>query len=301
MSERHPVIAVTGSSGAGTSTFTQAFERVSHQLGINMAFVEGDAFHAYDRDQMAAAVSRARIRGENFSHFGPQANLLDKLEALFASYGRDGSGQIRHYLHTDSDAISAGQAVGTFTPWEPLPPDTDMLVYEGLHGGVVTKELDIAQHVDLLIGVAPIVNLEWIQKIRRDTGERGHDPEEVTRTILRRMPDYVHYISPQFSRTDINFQRVPLVDVANPFMTPEIPSSEESVIVVRFAPQGRARADFSDWLSRIPGAFMSRADTIVVPGPQQPLAIELILRPAVEQLAARRARILGAASWNIVD
>ena len=301
MSERYPVIAVTGSSGAGTSTFMQVFERVAHQLDLRLAFVEGDAFHAYDREQMQAAVSRATIRGENFSHFGPQANLLDKLEALFASYGRDGSGQVRHYLHTDSEAIEAGQPVGTFTPWEPLPPDTDMLVYEGLHGGVVTKELDIARHVDLLIGVAPIVNLEWIQKIRRDTGERGHDPEEVTRTILRRMPDYVNYISPQFSRTDINFQRVPLVDVANPFMTPEIPRAGILGEAHDHDALLRARADFSDWLSRIPGAFMSRADTIVVPGPQQPLAIELILRPAVEQLAARRQRALGASTWTIAD
>lgn len=301
VSERHPVIAVTGSSGAGTSTFMQVFERVAHQLDLNIAFVEGDAFHAYDREHMQAAVSRARIRGENFSHFGPQANLLDKLEALFANYGRKGTGKRRRYLHTESEAIEAGQPVGTFTPWEPLPPDTDMLVYEGLHGGVVTNELNIAQHVDLLIGVAPIVNLEWIQKIRRDTGERGHDPEEVTRTILRRMPDYVNYISPQFSRTDINFQRVPLVDVANPFMRADIPSAEESVVVVRFAESSRTRPDFGDWLARIPGAFATRADTIVVPGPQQPLAIELILRPAVEQLAARRAHALGANAWNTVS
>lgn len=295
------MIAVTGSSGAGTSTFMQVFERVARALDLRPAFVEGDAFHAYDREQMQAAVSRARIRGENFSHFGPQANLLDKLEALFASYGRDGSGMVRHYLHTDAEAISAGQPVGTFTPWEPLPPDTDMLVYEGLHGGVVTNELDIASHVDLLIGVAPIVNLEWIQKICRDTGERGQDAESVTRTILRRMPDYVHYISPQFSRTDINFQRVPLVDVANPFVATEIPRAEESVVVVRFAPNSRTRAQFSDWLSQIPGAFMTRADTIVIPGPQQPLAVELILRPAVERLAARRARALGVNSWNTAD
>lgn len=301
MSERHPVIAVTGSSGAGTSTFMQVFQRVARELDLRPAFVEGDAFHAYDREQMQAAIARARIRGENFSHFGPQANLLDKLEALFASYGANGSGTVRRYLHTEAEAIQAGQPVGTFTPWEPLPPDTDLMVYEGLHGGVVTKELNIAQHVDLLIGVAPIVNLEWIQKICRDTAERGHDAEEVTRTILRRMPDYVTYISPQFSRTDVNFQRVPLVDVSNPFLAREIPRADESVVVVRFAEGGRVEPNFNEWLSQIPGAFKSRADTIVVPGPQQPLAMELILRPAVSRLAARRARALGAKTWSIVS
>jgi phosphoribulokinase len=299
MSARHPIIAVTGSSGAGTSTFMHAFERVFAQLNLRAAFVEGDAFHAYDREQMQAAIARARIRGENFSHFGPQANLLDKLEALFASYGSKGTGNVRRYLHTEAEAIEAGQAVGTFTPWEKLPPDADMMVYEGLHGGVVTEELDIAQHVDLLIGVAPIVNLEWIQKLCRDTSVRGHAADDVTRTILRRMPDYVNFITPQFSRTDINFQRVPLVDVSDPFVATRIPRAEESLVVVRFAENSRFTASYPEWLSQIPGAFMSRADTMVVPGQQQPLALELILRPAVERLAARRRNATGESTWNI--
>lgn len=299
MSARHPIIAVTGSSGAGTSTFMHAFERVFAQLGLRAVFVEGDAFHAYDREQMGAAVERARIRGENFSHFGPQANQLDKLEALFASYARNGTGKLRRYLHTEAEAIEAGQAIGTFTPWEPLPPDSDIMLYEGLHGGVVTSELDVAQYVDLLIGVAPILNLEWIQKLCRDTHERGHDADDVTRTILRRMPDYVNYITPQFSRTDINFQRVPLVDVADPFVATRIPRAEESLVVIHFAERSRFTPAYSEWLAQIPGAFMSRADTMVIPGQQQPLALELMLRPAVEQLAQRRRAATGEANWSV--
>ena len=101
---------------------------------------------------------------------------------------------------------------GTFTPWTQLPAETDLLFYEGLHGGVVTERVNVARYVDLMIGVVPIINLEWIQKVHRDTAERGYSPEAVTDTILRRMYDYTHYIVPQFSRTDINFQRVPTVD-----------------------------------------------------------------------------------------
>ncbi len=40
-----------------------------------------------------------------------------------------------------------------------------MLFYEGLHGGVVTPQHDVASHVDLLVGVVPIVNLEWIKSL----------------------------------------------------------------------------------------------------------------------------------------
>ena len=92
----------------------------------------------------------------------------------------------------------------------------DLLFYEGLHGAVVTDKVNIAHHADLKIGVVPIINLEWIQKIHRDKAARGYSTEAVTDTILRRMPDYVNYICPQFAETDINFQRVPTVDTSNP-------------------------------------------------------------------------------------
>lgn len=292
MSQLHPIIAVTGSSGAGTSTARRAFEQIFRVLHQKAAYIEGDSFHSYDREQMAAGIQRARIRGENFSHFGPQANHLDKLEELFRQYGDNGTGFCRRYLHTEDEAKAFGQPVGTFTEWEDLPDDTDFLFYEGLHGGAVTEEVDVAQHVDLLIGMTPTINLEWTQKIRRDIEERGHTPEDITKTILRRMPDYVNYITPQFSRTHINFQRVPLVDTSNPFLAPDIPSPDESLTVIRVARPAKLKVEFPYVLSMVHGSFMSRPNTLVVPGSKAALAMEIILRPIIEDMARKRQELL---------
>lgn len=288
MSARHPIVAVTGSSGAGTSSTRGLFARLFNDLRLDAAFVDGDSFHAFDREQMRAALERARIRGEHFSHFGPAANLWDRLDKLFRDFAETGTGSVRHYVHTEAEAIEFGTAVGTFTPWAPLPAGTQVLFYEGLHGGVVTEEHDVARHVDLLVGMTPTVNLEWIQKIRRDTDERGYDAEQVLRTILRRMPDYAHHIAPQFSRSDVNFQRVPLVDTSNPFMLQDIPKAEESLLVIHLNEHGRIPVDFDDLLADLPGAFLSRKDTLVVAGEHMERAMEQVLRPALERLAAGR-------------
>jgi phosphoribulokinase len=289
VSAEHPIVAVTGSSGAGTSSTRPLFAQLFDQLRLKAAFVDGDSFHVYDREQMGAVLHRARIRGENFSHFGPAANLWDRLDTLFRDFGATGTGTVRSYLHSEAEAAAAGQPVGTFTPWAPLPAGTDVLFYEGLHGGVVTEEHDLAQHVDLLVGMTPTVNLEWIQKIRRDTDERGYDAAEVTRTILRRMPDYAHYIAPQFSRTDVNFQRVPLVDTSNPFMLQDIPKPKESLLVIHLNEHGRIPVDFDELLADLPGAFLSRPDTLVVPGEHMSRAMEQVLKPALERLALGRS------------
>jgi phosphoribulokinase len=286
VSARHPIIAVTGSSGAGTSSTRGLFAAAFTQLGLRATFVDGDSFHAYDREQMRAVMERARIRGENFSHFGPAANLWDRLEALFRDFGETGAGSVRSYLHTEAEARQAGLLVGTFTPWAPLPPGTQLLFYEGLHGGVVTDEHDIAGHADLLVGMTPTVNLEWIQKVRRDTDDRGYDAQEVMRTILRRMPDYAQYIAPQFSRTDVNFQRVPLVDTSNPFTLQDIPSAEESLLVIHVNSRGRLPVDFDELLAGLQGAYRSRPDTLVVPGEHMAQAMEQVLVPALERIAA---------------
>lgn len=149
-------------------------------------------------------------------------------------YGEFGKGQSRKYLHTYDEAVPWNQVPGTFTPWQPLPEPTDVLFYEGLHGGVVTPQHDVAKHVDLLVGVVPIVNLEWIQKLIRDTSERGHSREAVMDSVVRSMEDYINFITPQFSRTHINFQRVPTVDTSNPFAAKGIPSLDESFVVIHF-------------------------------------------------------------------
>jgi len=146
--------------------------------------------------------------------------------------------------------------------------------------------INVAQWVDLLIGVVPIVNLEWIQKIHRDCADRGYSPEDVTRTILRRMRDYVQSITPQFSRTHINFQRVPTVDTSNPFIARDIPTPDESFAVIRF--RYPKTVDFPYLLDMLHDSFMSRPNTIVVPGGKMGLAMEVILTPLIEQLMERK-------------
>jgi phosphoribulokinase len=290
MSRKHPIIAVTGSSGAGTTSVRRTFEALFESASINAAFVEGDSFHKYERDEMRDLTDAwERTAGRAISHFGPEANLFDKLEALFREYGDQGSGSTRLYLHNEERAARHGQKAGTFSPWQPLPEDTDVLVYEGLHGGIVTDDVDIAQHVDLLIGVTPIVNLEWIQKVQRDLRERGQSLDTITETILRRMPDYVHHITPQFSRTHINFQRVPTIDTSNPFATAGIPTPEESFVVIRFAaPEG---SDLAAFKSQLGGAFSSRHDTLVVPGAEFDNAMRVILESPIAELVAEGRRL----------
>jgi phosphoribulokinase len=291
MSAKHPIIAITGSSGAGTTSVTKTFQHIFRREQINAVVVEGDSFHRYDRAEMKKAMAEAAKEGNNhFSHFGPEANLFEELEGLFRGYGESGVGKMRHYLHDAEEGARFGQEPGTFTPWKPLPENSDLLFYEGLHGGVVAGEINVARHVDLLVGVTPIINLEWIQKIHRDKSTRGYSTEAVVDTILRRMPDYVHYITPQFSNTHINFQRVPTVDTSNPFIARFIPTLDESFVVIRFRnPKG---IDFPYLLSMLHDSFMSRPNCIVVPGGKMELAMQLIFTPMILKLleASRRSR-----------
>ncbi len=289
MSERHPIIAITGSSGAGTTSVTRTFENVFRRERIKAAIVEGDSFHRYDRNEMKRRLAEAEAEGnKHFSHFGPENNLFAELATLFETYARTGGGLHRKYLHDAAEAQPYDLAPGCFTPWEELPTDTELLFYEGLHGAVVTPQADIASHPDLLIGVVPVINLEWIQKIWRDRSTRGYSAEAITDTILRRMPDYVNYICPQFARTHVNFQRVPCVDTSNPFIAREIPAPDESLVVIRFAnPKG---IDFPYLLNMVHDSFMSRANTIVVPGGKMELAMQLIFTPFILRMMERRKR-----------
>ncbi len=293
MSHKHPIIAITGSSGAGTSSVTRTFENIFRREGVHAAVIEGDSFHRYDRMEMRARQAEAEKAGnKNFSHFGPENNLFPELEALFRDYGESGTGRRRKYLHDPVEAKPYGQDPGTFTPWEELSGDTDLLFYEGLHGAVVTDDVNIARYPDLLIGVVPVINLEWIQKLWRDKHVRGYSAEAVTDTILRRMPDYVHYIVPQFAHTHVNFQRVPIVDTSDPFIARDIPQPDESLCVIRFAnPKG---IDFPYLMSMIKDSYMSRANTVVVPGGKMELAMQLIFTPFIWRMMERRQRALGA-------
>lgn len=288
MSAKFPIISITGSSGAGTTTVEQTFKKIFAREKVTASFIEGDAFHRFDRQAMKDKVAAEKAQGRDFTHFNAEANELKILESVFEDYGRRGKGRTRHYIHDDEEAERYGAAPGTFTEWEEFG-DSDVLFYEGLHGCVVTEDVNLAQHCDLKIGVVPVINLEWIQKIHRDKAARGYSTEAVTDTILRRMPDYVHYICPQFSLTDINFQRVPIVDTSNPFIARWIPTPAESILVIRFAnPRG---IDFPYLLSMIQNSYMSRANSIVVPGDKLDLAMQLIFTPLIHKLVERKRRM----------
>lgn len=289
MSIRHPIIAVTGSSGAGTTTVMNSFQHIFRREGLDARVVEGDSFHRFDRRGMRAAMREAEAAGNrNFSHFGPEANLLAELAALFEQYGRSGTGRVRRYLHDAAEAEPHGREPGTFTPWQEIEGGSDLMFYEGLHGGYRDATVDVARHVDLLVGVVPIINLEWIQKLHRDQNLRGYSQEAVVDTILRRMPDYVNHICPQFSCTHVNFQRVPTVDTSNPFIARDIPSADESMVVIRFAdPKG---IDFPYLLSMLHDSMMTRPNSIVVPGGKMGLAMQLIFTPLILRLMDIRKR-----------
>jgi len=291
MSEKHPIIAVTGSSGAGTSSVKTAFEHIFFREKVTAAVIEGDSYHRYERAEIKEVMEAEAEKGNfNFSHFGPMANDFESLEKVFINYGTTGTGDRRYYIHNEEECDALNERLGTnlepgqFTPFEPLPKESDLLFYEGLHGGVVCAECNVAQWVDLLIGVVPIVNLEWIQKIHRDKNTRGYSEEAIVDTILRRMHDYVKYITPQFSRTDINFQRVPLVDTSNPFIASDIPTADESYVIIRFRDPKKLNTNFPYLLSMIHDSFMSRRNDIVVPGGKMGFAIELLLTPIIHEL-----------------
>jgi phosphoribulokinase len=310
MSRKHPIVAVTGSSGAGTTMVQRAFADIFRRSEIRAAEVHGDAFFRYNRTDMAQTLADSLTTGLPLSHFGPEVNLFDDLEALFDEYSRTGSGRIRRYAKGEEEAQHYGVPCGEFTPWETLEKDTDLLFYEGLHGGVAShtwtrrrsspahradaiaerrgngKQVDVARHVDLLIGVVPVINLEWIQKIHRDCGSGGCSQEAVVDTILRRMNDYIHFIVPQFSITDINFQRVPVVDTSNPFIARDVPNADESVVVVHF--RDPRRFDFREILREIEGAWMSRPNTMVVPGGKMDVALEVVCTPIIQRLVEQR-------------
>ena len=289
MSIKHPIISVTGSSGAGTSTVKDTFDQIFRREGVTAATIEGDAFHKYDRAQMKIELDKRYAAGDDtFSHFSYEANALAELEAVFKSYGETGTGKKRYYVHNDEEAAKLGAPSGTFTDWQDIEAGTDLLFYEGLHGAVKNDSIDLPKYSDMTIGVVPVVNLEWIQKIHRDKHQRGYTTEAVTDTILRRMHAYVHCIMPQFVETDINFQRVPIVDTSNPMVARWIPTADESLVVIRFKdPRG---IDFPYLQSMIHDSFMSRANSIVVPGGKMELAMQLIFTPLAERMISEAKR-----------
>jgi len=306
MSQKKPIVAIIGGSGAGTTTVTKAFSDIFRRENINACFVEGDSYRRFNHLDMERLTAEKESRGESISHFGPEANLFEELELQLKSFSEKGVCNKRKYITKDSD-LCLGKR-GTFTEWHEIKSDNDILVYEGFHGGVVSNkwtrrkmsdshnpkvqlerrkvsdkaDIDVAQYIDLLIGIVPVVNLEWIQKIHRDTNIRGIPRENVTNTIIQRMQDYIHFVVPQFSYSDINFQRIPLVDTSNPFITRDIPNADESRYVIRFREPKKFNIIY--FLDKIAGSNLSRPNTLVIPGGKLQYAIEIICTPIIKQM-----------------
>jgi phosphoribulokinase len=270
---------------------TKAFQHIFYRERVKSAYIQGSSFHRYGRKEMKQQIRQAETEGRVLSHFSPEANCLDKLDSLFFQYSATGTGMYRYYLHTKDVAAKWGQKVGTLTPWAEMDPDTDMLLYRGLHGAAIDGDIDISSYPDLLIGMVPNVNLEWIRKLKRDTTLRGYSRKQVRKTILRRMSDYVRYITPQFSRTHINMQLVATVDTSDPFAMLDEPTEDETVLVIHF--QNIKPPYLPALLLELPGSFMSRPNTLVVPGALMLHAIEVVLMPLIHDLIIKSREIRG--------
>lgn len=292
MSAEHPIIAITGASGSGVTAVTQAFEHILWRVHARGVYIQGNAFHRYDRKTMKAEIRKAEKEGRILSHFGPEGNMLDKLESLFFEYSATGGGKRRYYLHSREHAEAFGQKPGTFTPWADIEPGSDLMIYKGLHGAAIQDDIDLSQYPDLIIGMVPNLNLEWIHRIRRDTSERNYSLKQVRKSILRRLPDYVSYITPQFSRTHINFQMISTVDTSDPFNQSRIPTDEECYIVIHVQNSFKT-VDLLTLHENIPDSLMSRPDTLVIPGGKRMMAIESIFTPIVEKLVQRGRELRG--------
>lgn len=289
MSAEYPIVAITGSSGAGSSFVTKAFERIFRRERVKAVYIQGNAFHRYERKEMQEQLEKAHKEGRHLSHYGPEGNCLDKLETLFFQYSATGTGMHRHYLHSREFADKFGQQPGTLTPWEKLKKNSDLLLYRGLHGAAITGDVDISQYPDLTIGVVPNVNLEWIRKIKRDTSLRDYSADEVKQSILDRMHDYIHHITPQFNRTHINLQMIPIVDTSDPFCVKDVPEDNECYLVIHFCK--KLDIDFIKLLQLLPNSFMSRSNTIVVPAGKMTLALEIIMTPLIHKLVSKSRKI----------
>ncbi|VAW55778.1 Phosphoribulokinase, partial [hydrothermal vent metagenome] len=245
--------------------------------------------------------------GRHVSCYGPDLNNFSQLENCFKHYSESGHCDIRTKV-TEKNRHQYHSSVGEFTPWESIPAHSDCLFYDGMHGGVVaetwarrktenlqpilndrrnrkTKGVDTAQYVDLLIGIVPAINLEWIQRIHHDKKNYQHSHEQVTANILEQLQDYIHFIVPQFSITDINFQRIPVVDTSNPFDQHIVPSEKESIFVISF--KEPAKYNVEEYLKRIDGAFISKSNNMVIPGGQLQHALDIICAPLIESLISR--------------
>jgi len=77
---------------------------------------------------------------------------------------------------------------------------------------------------------------------------------------------------------------VPIVDTSDPIIARDIPTPDESLVVIRFRQPEDFDVDFPYLLQMIHDSWMSRRNSIVVPGGKMGLAMELILAPILRKM-----------------
>ena len=168
MSAKHPVIAVTGFSGAGTTTTGVAFRKIFQQLNIRAAELEATASTLHPAGNGRGDPQGARS-GRDISYFGPGPTTSACCSRALSSTAKRHRpfAQVPAHLRR-SGAYNPG--AGHLHPVGATAGADRRAVLRGAARRCGREHHDVASHVDLLVGVVPIVNLEWIQKLIRDTG-----------------------------------------------------------------------------------------------------------------------------------
>ena len=149
------------------------FEQIFRREGVKAAISRATPSTA---TTAPACVSDGGGRGRGngaFQPFRPEANLFAELEAMFRRLWRDAApASTRHYVHDDAEAEVYGAPPGTFTRVGGRSAEAPTCCStRACMARVVTEQVNVARHADLKIGVVPVINLEWIQKIHRDKAD----------------------------------------------------------------------------------------------------------------------------------
>lgn len=175
------VIAITGDSGSGKSTFCRLV-RPFFLFDKVMEF-ETDRYHKWER---------GHERWNTMSHLNPAANYLEKLE----------EDTFNLKLGNTIVSVEYDHKTGTFTPPQTLEPKENIMLC-GLHT-LYSKQLRTLSDLKLYIDTSDELKIQW--KLKRDMEERGHSQDKILTSIESRRPDYEMYVSPQKEHADIVIQ-----------------------------------------------------------------------------------------------
>ena len=234
MSVKHPIISVTGSSGAGTTSVKTTFKRIFNRETVNAASSMAMHSIAMTAQMKRVMAEEAEREINHFSHFGPECQPAGGTGRVYSGISAKPEPEKPGTTCTTRKKRTCTARPGTFSAWEDIDPEYRIIVLRrtAWRGGDRRRQPGAALRPK--IGVVPVVNLEWIQKIHRDKMDRGYSTQAIKDTILRRMPDYLDYICPQFSQTDINFPARADRRYIERLCARWIPTPDESMVVIRF-------------------------------------------------------------------